>query len=176
MSPVCHMHFCNLDDMSRLTAGFGLVMLILSGSYGCSSDGGPASAAGPSSLTSTSTGSERYVTVGFWNDLASARLASVDEPVSRSLRRHPVLSVARAIGRELGEPVCLRERELQLHAVDDADLQRRTESGRHPQDVDHNRLHSGFPSDALRPRARLHRVPGFLTLRKPVPSLLHSSG
>src|SRR5688572_31792673 len=77
-----------------------------------------------------------------------------------------MLFLAGAIRRELGEPVYLWHGQFQLHAVDDADLQRRAEPTWNPQDVEHDRLHPGLPAHALRARARLQRVPGRHALSK----------
>jgi hypothetical protein len=60
--------------MKRLTGAFGVVLLIASAACGGSMDGGGNSPTSPSATIAapapTASGSERYVTVGFWNDPA----------------------------------------------------------------------------------------------------------
>lgn len=86
------------------------------------------------------------------------RFTSIDEPLPRALRRHAVLHLARAIGRELGEPILLWRSQLQLYTMDDAHLQRRAKSCRHAQDVEHDRLHAGFSAHPLRASTGFQRV------------------
>jgi hypothetical protein len=74
-----------------------------------------------------------------------------------------VLLVARAFRYELGQPVHVRARHVQLYAVDHVDLQRWTESGRYAEDGHADGLHAGFPADSLCPDPRLQRVHHALT-------------
>jgi hypothetical protein len=46
--------------------------------------------------------------------------------------------MARALGNELGQPIHLWRGFFQLHAMDDADLQRRTEPARDAQDIEYD--------------------------------------
>lgn len=56
--------------MNRLTTAFGIALLWTSVACVNSTDSPGGIAASPSSPTATTAGSERYVTVGFWNDPA----------------------------------------------------------------------------------------------------------
>lgn len=59
---------------------------------------------------------------------------------------------------ELRESVLLWSADLQLHPMDDADVQRRASAGGDAQDGEHHHVHPGRPADAVRQDSRLQRM------------------